>query len=72
MWINYLCAKIGERGRHSFVFLFRPWARAAAMEQHTYRVEVSIVILRKGNTADHPWLEIVIGSCLQPLSARRY
>jgi hypothetical protein len=41
MWINCLCAKFGERGRHTFVFLFRPWARAAATERHTYKVEVS-------------------------------
>jgi hypothetical protein len=41
MWINCLFAKFGERGRHTFVFLFRPLARAAATEQHTYRIEVS-------------------------------
>ena len=41
MWIRRLCAELGVRGRHTFVFLFRPLARAAATERHTYRVEVS-------------------------------
>jgi hypothetical protein len=41
MWIKRLYVKLGERGRHTFVFLFQPLARAAATERHTYRVEVS-------------------------------
>jgi hypothetical protein len=49
MWIKRLCAKFGERGRHTFVFLFRPLARAAATAESRY-----LVILREGNAADHP------------------
>ena len=29
MWIKRLCAKLGERGRHTFVFLFQPFGESS-------------------------------------------
>ena len=29
MWIRRLCAKLGERGRHTFVFLFQPFGESS-------------------------------------------
>jgi hypothetical protein len=53
MWIRRLYAELGERGRHTFVFLFQPFGESSR-NRATYLQSrgIYLVILRKGNAAE--------------------